>query len=265
MVSCDLVTVGFHRDDRPQPDPAAGLGRLDDRRHPEPGLDRLDPTLQEGLLLASRGVVGVLLEVAELLGGADPGDDLRAAPPGELLELGAEARLALAGQVRGVGGAPSGVGDAVTAAGSTGGLAGTVPRGLLAGVRRRFGSGGSPRAPSASPSGSCTIRVGGRGASTGSGEQRPRQARPLPFAGRRAASVANGRTTSGSGSDARSVVGDAVRERAGKRILVLLDRRRRGPPDARPGRHRESVRASARSMTGGGRRGPSPGSPRPDG
>ena len=72
----------LERHDRAEADPRPGHRRLDDDRRPKARLDRLDPALQERLLLARGVVVGVLLEVAELLRRPDPRDDLGPPDPG---------------------------------------------------------------------------------------------------------------------------------------------------------------------------------------
>ena len=145
-----VVVDGHHR---PEPDPRAGRRRLDDDRRPQPGLDRLDPPLEERLLLAGGVVLGVLLEVAVLLGGPDPGDDLRALDPGQLVELGPQPRLALgasAPRPRPTGGRRREPlrrgGRRRRAASPRRGARGAAGAGAS-------GAGGSPRAPSASPSG----------------------------------------------------------------------------------------------------------------
>ena len=63
---------------------------LDEHHVAQEVLDRPDPTLGEGLLAPGLVVVGVLLEVAQLAGGHDPGDDRRAGQRGQLVELSAE-------------------------------------------------------------------------------------------------------------------------------------------------------------------------------
>ena len=65
-------------------------------------LERLDPALDEGLLVLGLLVLGVLREVAVLLRVVDAGGDLRAAHVDELSSSGAEAGLALAGEVGGL-------------------------------------------------------------------------------------------------------------------------------------------------------------------
>src|SRR6185312_6448977 len=70
--------------------PTAGVALVDDLDVAQQVLDRLDPALGKRLLSAGLVVVRVLLEVAKLTGGDDPGDDRRARHGGELLELGLE-------------------------------------------------------------------------------------------------------------------------------------------------------------------------------
>ena len=81
-----------------EPDPRAGDRRIDDHGRPETGLDGLDAALEERLLLTGGVVLRVLLEVAVLLGGPDPGDDLGPPDVGQLGELGPQPGLALGGQ-----------------------------------------------------------------------------------------------------------------------------------------------------------------------
>ena len=126
-----------------------GGRRVDDDRRAKPRLDRLDPALEERLLLAGGVVLGVLLEVAVLLGGPDPGDDLRPLDQGQLVELGPQACLALGGQRHGPDGWRAQRGARATSSSRvprSGGAFGTV-RGAPGGAARRFGAGGSPRAP----------------------------------------------------------------------------------------------------------------------
>src|SRR5258706_15695874 len=89
----------LHRNPRSEPDPGPGQWRIDDLSGPQACLDRLDAALEEGLLLAGRVVLGVLLEVAVLLGGADPGDHLWPLDSSQLVELGSQPRRALDRQV----------------------------------------------------------------------------------------------------------------------------------------------------------------------
>ena len=175
------VVVDGH--DRPSPtrEPATGASTMTAERKPR--LDRLDPPLEERLLLARGVVLGVLLEVAVLLGRPDAGDDLRALDQGQLVELGAQPRLAVRGQRfrprrAGRGGAATAVGRRTRRL--------RRARSARRCRRRRFGSGGSPWAPSASPSATCTTHVGGGGGSTGSGMQRAGQPGRLALAGRAA-------------------------------------------------------------------------------
>ena len=109
--------------------------------------------------------------------------------------------------------------------------------------------GGSPCAPSASPSGSWTIRVGGAGASTGSGSSEP--VRPVRFrspVGR--ARVANGSTTSRSGRAARSAVGTPSAKALSSASSYSSIALGRGPPDPGAGGHRERRAASGRPSDG---------------
>ena len=106
-------------------------------------------------------------------------------------------------------------------------------------VARRRGGGGSPRAPSASPSGTSTTRVGGRAASTGSGSSEP--ARPVglalpggpPEVGERQHHVAVGQ-----GRAFR--LGHGGREGRQQRVLVLLRRPRSA--STTPGRRQRAQR-----------------------
>ena len=69
------------------------LGRVllvDDRGVLDQRLERLDPALDERLLVLGVLVLGVLREVAVLLGVVDPRGDLGAADVGHLVELRAE-------------------------------------------------------------------------------------------------------------------------------------------------------------------------------
>ena len=78
-------------DSKPEVRPSAGIGGgLDDGGVAERSLDRLDPAFQEGVFFARRRVVGVLLQVAELLGRLDPGDDLRTANARQLVVFGSK-------------------------------------------------------------------------------------------------------------------------------------------------------------------------------
>ena len=89
-----LLAVLLDPDPRAEPHDRAALGRRDDDRDLELRLERLDPRLEEPLLLARGVVLGVLLEVAVLAGRRDPPDDLR--PLGDqLVELRLEPREAL--------------------------------------------------------------------------------------------------------------------------------------------------------------------------
>ena len=174
-----------------------------------------------------------------LLGRPDAGDDRGPLDGRELFELSAQPRRALGSQ-----GAVGRrrrwrrdrcalgrtcrrrVGDDPAAARAAGGRTSAMRLGAAGvaggdGARRR-GSGGSPRAPSASPSGTWTIVVGGGAGVTGSAMSEP--VKPVAFrspVGR--LRLAKGRTTVVSGSASRSAVGT----------------RRRTPPAAHPRTPRE--------------------------
>ena len=106
---------------------------------------------------------------------------------------------------------------------------------------------GSPRAPSASPSATWTMCVGGRGASTGSGMQGAGDAGPRPLAGR-APQVRERQDHARVGQPREVAVGDALGERGEQRVLVFLDGRRGRPPHAGRVEGPEGVQPVARRV-----------------
>ena len=174
----------------PRSPPAPAAGALTTTASRKPRLERLDPTLEERLLLAGRRVVGVLLEVAELLGRADPADDLGPRDLGQLAQLVAQPRLALGGQ-----------GDRLRVVGADAwrcAARGARRIGAGAGLARRsaaerFTLGLATRALGIAVGDAATTRVGGAGATTGSGRSGSLMPvrRRSPVGRRR---VANGRT-----------------------------------------------------------------------
>ena len=258
------VVLEVTTDPSPTVEPAAG--RIDDDRRPQPRLDRLDPALEERLLLPGGVVVGVLLEVAVLLGRPDPGDDLAAADVRQLVELGPQPRGAVGGERLGGDdrrcGRRPGRGGCRGSADAARGVG--VARGVRVVAARALGAGGSPFAPSASPSGTWTTNVGLAGAAA-SGSARSEPVSPVALrspVGRRR--LAHGRTTSRSGSAARSVGGHGRSERREQRVLVLLRGVGQRPPDPDPverSQRLEPVRARMRppvAELGPGDRGDAP-------
>ena len=245
----DRLAVVVEGHDRPETDPRAGRRRFDDDRRAEARLDRLDPALEERLLLAGGVVLGVLLEVAVLLGGPDPGEDLRPPDPGQLVELGPEAGIALGGEGLGRGHRSGGPGASRAAAGS--GASAAAPRPGSAGAASRAGASPRRRAARAEPPGVSARRVrhghprrrrpgrprrgsAAAAASTGSAISEPRQ--PGRPCARRSAvrRFAHGRTTVRSGSAGQVGFGHAGREGRQQGVLVLLGRLGRRPPDPDP-------------------------------
>ncbi len=258
-----LVAVRLDGHDRAEPDARSGGGRLDDDGVAELRLDGLDPALQERLLLARGRVVRVLLEVAELLGRADPADDL-----GPLLRrqdgpLGLEPGDAVRGQVdllrarigardRGRRRRRDRLRGRRTGARRRSGLRGGRACLRVAGPR------GSPRAPSASPSGTVTTYVGGSGASAVSGSSAP----VIPVWRRSPVTVrrfANGTTMPAPAAASRSdsAVGSPSANAVSSASSYSSTAGRGRPPD--PGRVEAAQRVQpvARRRSVGGRRGSS--------
>ena len=123
--------------------------------------------------------------------------------------------------------ATTGAGGAATAVEATGAFA---ARGARGAAGRRLGAGGSPRAPSASPSATRTTRVGGQRRDHRFGDQRAFQPGRLAFAGR-AAQVRPRKHDAPVGEGGQVRLGDAGGERGEQGVLVFLGRGGRRPPD----------------------------------
>ena len=182
------------------------------------------------------GVVGVLLEVAQLLGGPDPRDHLgplhlgqrsRARPaaarrPRRSARPRPAARPLASGWPR-----PRSPAEVVDG------------RGGLRGRPSALRGAGSPSAPSASPSGSDDDAGRRPRRLHRLGQQRAGQAGRLALAGR-PTQVRERQDDVPVGEGRPLGVGDPVGERGEQRVLVFLDGRRRRPPDPRAGRHRRA-------------------------
>src|SRR5579862_6009031 len=199
-----------------------------------------DSPFGEGLLAARLVVVGVLLEVAQLPGGRDPGDDRRALDVDQLVELGAQGDQSLGRKLDRGTGRPAG--------GLDRGGRGPAARWRL---RRRAPGPGAGRAQDAGPPGRVRAaalagrapgRCGGRRDAFGLAD------RPVGFFREQRAldpvllALAAGRLEVGPGQDHGRVAQRRLgrgRDSLGKcgqqRILVFLGSRGRRPPDPQLG------------------------------
>ena len=92
-----LALLALDEDGRADGDVVGGVVLVDQDRVLDQGLERQDPALHERLLVLGVLVLGVLLEVAVLLGVVDPCRDLGAAHGDHLVELRAELVKAFSG------------------------------------------------------------------------------------------------------------------------------------------------------------------------
>src|SRR2546423_3290645 len=117
-----LAVRALDRDGGPDLDMVGRVVLVDDRGVLDQRLERLDPALDEGLLVLGVLVLGVLREVPVLLGVVDALGDLRPLDRGHLLELRAELLEAVLRKVGGlvVHERPQGLGGAGSAAEWTG-------------------------------------------------------------------------------------------------------------------------------------------------
>ena len=203
-------------DHRTETDSRTSARRVDDDRGPESSLERLDPALEERLLLARCVIFGVLLEVAVLLGRPDAGDDRGPLDTVESSSSSARSRAA-----------PSGVREP-SVGGGAGGATGRA-LGRTCGLACRGRSG---RAPS---SGGGTCRCGSRGRVRPVGTGRDGGARAARRGRPRRHRRGPGRSVVGGGAR-RHRLGDERTCQAGRLPLAgrpLAGSRRAGRPSCR--------------------------------
>src|SRR6476661_7966425 len=97
-----LAVRALDRDGRPDLDVVGRMVLVDDRGVLDQRLERLDPSLDERLLVLGVLVLGVLGQVAVLLGVVDPVGDLGSLDRNHLVEFGAQLLEAVLGEVCGL-------------------------------------------------------------------------------------------------------------------------------------------------------------------